>query len=192
MNKILFNPFEKFTEVQLFVLGALFTIGGSLLGYLFNSRYDGVLDQHITPVITLAQPFIDNAINTAALFVLLCIVGFIINKKTRLIDILNTALIARSPFYLLSFGNIGGFMNELESKINPNNPLDIKFTPTDIAVLGVFSIFAIAFLIWFVVLLYNGFKTATNLKLTPHKIAFAFAIILAEALSKIVIGLFNY
>jgi len=192
MKKIIINPFEKFTEVQLFTLGLILTIGGSLLGYLFNSRFDGVLDLHVTPIVTLAQPFIDNTINTVSLFLLLFILGFIINKKTRLIDVFNTVLIARSPFYLLTLGNIGGFMNSLETKINPENPLDVHFSAVDILVLGVFSMFAVGFLVWFVALLYNGFKTATNLKDTPHKIAFAFAIILAEILSKALIGFLNY
>ena len=192
MKKIIINPFEKFTEVQLFILGIALTVGGSLLGYLFCSRFDGVLDLHVTPIVTLAQPFIDNAINTVSLFLLLFILGLIINKKTRLIDVFNTVLIARSPFYLLTLGNIGGFMNDLETKINPNNPLDIHFSAIDILVLGVFSMFAVGFLVWFVALLYNGFKTATNLKATPHKIAFAFTIILAEVLSKALIGFLNY
>ena len=192
MKKIIINPFEKFSEVQLFALGIVLTIGGSLLGYLFSSRFDGVLDLHVTPTITLAQPFIDNAINTVSLFLLLFILGLIINKKTRFIDVLNTVLIARSPLYLLSLSNICGFMNGLETKINPENPLDIHFTPEDIIVLSVFSMFAVGFLVWFVALLYNGFKTATNLKATPYKIAFAFTIILAEILSKVLISLLNY
>jgi len=192
MNKIIINPFEKFTEVQLFALGIALTIGGSLLGFLFSARFDGVLDLHVAPGVTLAQPFIDNAINTVSLFLLLFIVGIIINKKTRFIDVFNTVLIARSPFYLLTLGNISGFMNGIENKINPNDPLDINFSPTDILVLGVFSMFAVGFLVWFVALLYNGFKTATNLKSTPHKIAFGFTIILAEVLSKALIGFLNY
>lgn len=192
MKKIIINPFEKFTEVPLFILGTALTIGGSLLGFLFSSRFDGVLDLHVIPNVTLAQPFIDNAINTVSLFVLLFILGIIINKKTRIIDVFNTVLIARSPFYLLTMGNISGFMSGLESKINVNNPLDINFSAMDILVLGVFSMFAIGFLVWFVALLYNGFKTATNVKSTPHKIAFAFTIILAEVLSKALIGFLNY
>jgi hypothetical protein len=192
MIKIIINPFEKLSEVQLLILGILLTIGGSLLGYLFRSRFDGVLDMHISPTITLAQPFIDNAINTASLFILLYVLGLIVNKKTRLIDVLNTALIARSPFYLLTLGSVGGLMDGIESKIDTEHPLNVQFSVEDYIILGVFSMFAVAFLVWFVALLYNGFKTATNVKATPHIIAFGFSIILAEILSKILIGLFNY
>lgn len=192
MNKTIYNPFEKFSETQLLILGIALTIGGSLLGYLFNITFDGVLDVHPYENITPARPFIDNLINTLSLSVPLFILGFIINTKTRFIDVLNTALIARSPSYLLAFGNANDFFTNLDTKINPANPMDVNFAPLDIFILGVFTIFSIASLIWFVALLYNGFKTATNLKQTSHKVAFGFVIILAEILSKITIDLLNY
>ena len=192
MKKLLLNPFEKISEAPLLALGLCLTIGGSLLGYLFSSRFDGVLDMHIVPGTTLKQPFIDNAINTLSLLLTLFMLGAIINRKTRFIDVLNTVLVARSPVFLLTLGNVSGFMAGIESKINPANPMDIHLSTTNIAVLVIFSIFSIGFLIWVVALLYNGFKTATNLKLTWHKIAFAAAILIAEILSKIVMNYTNY
>jgi hypothetical protein len=192
MNKIIYNPFEKFSEVQLFASGLALAIGGSLLGFLFHSRFDGILDVHPDPGVLIHQPFIDNAINTVSLFLLLLLLGYIVNKKTRAIDILNTSLIARSPFYLLAIGNSNDFFSKLEAKINPGNPLDVNFTALDFTIITVFSIFSIAFLVWFAALLYNGFKTATNVKAISHKIAFGFAIILAEVLSKIIMSLLNY
>lgn len=192
MNKIIYNPFEKLPENQLLTIGIALTAIGSMLGYLCHSRFDGVIDVHPDPGVLMSQTFIDNAINTVSLFITLFILGYIINKKTRAIDVLNTVLIARSPFYILALGNANDFFSNIDSKINPSNPMDINFTATDIAILTVFSIFSIAFLVWFVALLYNGFKTATNLKSTPHKIAFAFAIILAEVLSKLIMSFINY
>lgn len=189
MNKIIINPFEKFTEVQLLVSGLALAVGGSLLGHLFNMQFDGVMDVHPYPGITLARSFTDNAINTLSLFLLLFVLGLVINKKTRFIDVLNIALIARSPFYLLALGNANDFFIRLETHAMAGNKLSMHFSAAEIAMLLVFSIFTIAFLVWFVVLLYNGFKTATNLKLTWHKVAFGFAVLLAEVLSKILLSL---
>jgi hypothetical protein len=70
--------------------------------------------------------------------------------------------------------------------------MDIKFAPLDLVIIVAFAMFSIAFLAWFVALLYNGFKTATNLKLTQHNVAFGFMIITAEALSKLLMYLINY
>lgn len=192
MNKIIINPFEKLSETQLFAIGLGLTIGGSLLGYLFNTTFDGVIDVHPYPGVTIAHVFTDNAINTVSLFLPLFILGLIINKKTRFIDVLNSVLIARSPFCLLALGNANNFFVNLDSKLRVSNPMDITFAALDIIVITVFAIFSIAFLVWFVALLYNGFKTATNIKLTQHKVAFGFAIILGEALSKLLMYIINY
>lgn len=191
MNKIIYNPFEKIPEIKVLVLGVALTIGGSLLGYLFDMRFDGVINVHAFTDIPLSKPFIDNVINIAALCVTLYTLGRVVNNKTRFVDILNTALICRSPFYLLALGNANHFFTNLEAKTYTANPLSAGFTWLDILILSVFSIFTIAFLIWFAALVYNGFKTATNLKRTGHKIAFVFAVIVAEAIASTLIYYFN-
>jgi len=191
MNKILLNPFEKFTETQLFVAGLLLTIGGSLLAFVLECRYDGVIAMHVAPNAPVTTAFIDNVINTVSMFITLYLLGIIINKKTRAVDVLNTVLIARSPIYLTTLGNIDGFFTGITPKPDAN-PFDIHLSPVDIALIFVFSLFAIALLIWFAVLLYNGFKTATNLKSTIHKVFFVIAIILAEALSTLLMYTINY
>lgn len=192
MKKIIINPFEKFTEVQLLVLGIVLTIGGSLLAYLFKCRVDGVL--HIGTGIdpTLAQSFIDSGIATFSLFIVFYILGLIINKKTRLIDVLNTVLIGRSPLYLLTLGNINGLLNTMEQRKGSANTITTNFSPLEYAGLLVFSMFAIVFIVWIVALLYNGFKTATNLKSTTHKVAFGVSILLAGIVAEIIIYSINY
>ncbi|MXN91558.1 hypothetical protein GR160_09985 [Flavobacterium sp. Sd200] len=184
MSKTIFNPFEKFSENQLLTAGLVFTVFGSLLGYFFNMQFDGVLDAHPHANIEIARPFINNTVNTFALCLALFALGRYINKKTRFIDVLNTALISRSPFYLLALGNANDFFTRLDAQAKSGNMLAIRFSGWELALMGVFSIFTIAFLVWFVILLYNGFKTATNLKSTGHKVAFAFAVIVAEIISK--------
>ncbi|MNK16392.1 hypothetical protein D3C87_345560 [compost metagenome] len=186
MKKLLFNPFEKYSELHLLLVGVIITIIGSLSAFYFNGRFDGAIDLHFGSGVTLWEPFIDNAINIVSLFIFLFILGRIINNKTRSIDILTTILIARLPFYLLTLINGNGIIKNIETKIDPLNPYNITFTPLEIAILLVFALVTLLFLVWFIALLYNGFKTATNIKTTQHKILFAVAILLAEILSKFI------
>ncbi|EOG6917048.1 hypothetical protein ACLH3W_002277, partial [Flavobacterium psychrophilum] len=65
-------------------------------------------------------------------------------------------------------------------KINTLNTNDIGFILFQ-------SIILIIALIWFISLLYNGFKIATNSKETKHTLLFILAIIIAEITSKIII-----
>jgi hypothetical protein len=197
MKKLFFNPFEKNSETRLLIFGLILTAAGSYLGYLFNGRYDGVIDLHFTKNTTLVQPFIDNLINIVSLFAVLFLVGKIINTKTRIIDILSPILISRMPFYLLTFFNFRNFISDatasIVEKLNLKAiPTELDLSPLSMILLMLFAMISILCLIWFIVLLYNGFKIATNCKTSMHKLYFALSIVAAEIISKILISLLTY
>lgn len=112
-----------------------------------------------------------------------------INSKTRFIDILAAATVARIPYYLLPFFNYDNHMataaEETLAAINPGQLPD--FSVTTISLLLVFAFFTILFLIWYMVLLFRGFKVASNAKGALPVVLFVIAIILAEISSKFLI-----
>lgn len=196
MKIVLFNPFEKFSASKLLVFGIIATLIGSYLGYVFNGRFDGVIDLHFNEETTLVQPFIDNAINILCLSVSLFVVGRIINKKTRFIDVLIPAMIARIPFYFLTLTNINNFMitfsNEILENLDLKNPEKFHLEPVNLITMLLSAIVSIGMLVLFVILLFRGFKTATNCRTPNHTLLFVVGIILAEILSKVIIYFTNY
>jgi hypothetical protein len=185
--KLIYNPFEKFSENRLLIFGLLCTLAGSAIAWQCNGRYDGAIDMHLGSNVQWWQPLIDNAINTVSLGGLLFALGYYFNKRTRLIDVLNATLIARSPFYLLPLSNIGGFMAKATENIIAAGADISKIAPGNLIVLVIMGFLSIGILVWAMALLYNGFKVATNIKTTPQIIAFVVTILLAEALSKMLI-----
>ncbi|MFV5692389.1 hypothetical protein ACM55K_10240 [Flavobacterium sp. LT1R49] len=189
MRTLLFNPFEKYSERILIIVGLAFTVIGGYLGFVFNARFDGVIDLHFVEKVSLYQPILEIGINILSTTVLLFIVGKIINPKTRIIDIFLTSMIARIPYYIVTFFNSNnkaytisqGILNLVKS--NKTNIL----SSTDIFYLLLMSFAIIASLIWFIALLFNGFKTAVNAKETKHILLFIAAIVAAEIISKIII-----
>lgn len=188
MKKILLNPFEKYSENLLFIFGILFTLISSYLAYLFSARLDGALDFHFSGGIELRQPFIDSAINIITLSIFLFIAALLINKKTRIIDILNVALVPRIIYCLLPLLNIGGFIYDPETDSTNLTSL----STLNAAIQIVFAIIMLSMVVWLIALLYNGFKTATNLKTTKHKVIFGVALLMAEILSTYIISILNY
>ncbi|SDF22516.1 hypothetical protein [Cellulophaga baltica] len=192
MKTVLFNPFKKYQENYLFILGLAATLLGSYLGYFFNVRYDGVLDVHFANNTTSWQPALDNLSNIAVLTILLLALGMYMNRKTRFIDILNITLISRIPFYLIPFFNVGGTMERINSEflntlLSEQIP-DFSTLPLNsVLTLGIFALISLLFIIWSISLLFNGFKIATNAKSTVHIILFFTSIIIAEILSKLLI-----
>lgn len=195
--KILFNPFEKYSEKTLLIFGISATLLGSLVGYLMNARFDGIIDMHLVQGARFQNILLDNLINTLVLFILFFAFGKIINLKTRAIDILNISMICRIPMYLVALGNIGGYLERATQNMMEGIDLDNlqnvpQFELLDLTVILIFSILSIGFLIWMIVLFWKGFKTATNTKRTRDIILFIILFIVAEVLSKYLIGTFNF
>lgn len=195
--KTLFNPFEKYSERTLLIFGIVATLLGSFLGYLMNARFDGIVDMHLVENIEWHEPLIDNVINALVLFVLFFAFGKIINPKTRAIDILNVSLICRIPIYLVSLTNVGGYLEKSTQNMldkidfeNMNNPP--QFEISDMAITLAFSGIMILLLIYMIILFWKGFQTATNSKGIRNIILFIVLFIIAEILSKYLIGTFNF
>lgn len=191
--KQLYNPFELYSERQLLIFGLVMTLIGSFLGYLFNGRFDGIIDFHLLESVTFFEVVLDNFFNTVLLTTLLFITGKLINSKTRFVDVLNASLLARIPFYILPFFNFNNVMYDVSNRtysIIVAGSFNAISTP-DMILLMLFSFVAICTLIWFSVLLWNGFKVATNAKGIKNIILFIFTILVAEVVSKYLITTFN-
>src|SRR5690625_1828664 len=193
MKTILFRPFERYSEKTLVIVGVAFTLIGSLLGAAFQGRFDGVLDMHFVPSTSFYQVLIDNAINIFCLVLFLFLSAKYINNKTRLIDILTAAMVARIPYYFMVFGNINNTMSkareEIMQLVNPEM-IEQVGTSSLLLVIG-FGLISIVFLIWYIALLYNGFKVASNAKGNTPIALFILSILLAEVLSKVLIHYLN-
>jgi len=193
MKTILFRPFERYSEKTLVIVGVAFTLIGSLLGAVFQGRFDGVLDMHFVPSTSFYQVLIDNVINIFCLVLFLFLSAKYINNKTRLIDILTAAMVARIPYYFMVFGNINNTMSkaseEIMQLVNPEM-IEQVGTSSLLLVIG-FGLISIVFLIWYIALLYNGFKVASNAKGNTPIVLFILSILLAEVLSKVLIHYLN-
>ena len=120
MKTILFNPFERYRETMLVAFGGIATIAGSVLAGLFSTRYDGILDTHYAISIAFYHPFLENIINVGILTILLYLVANYLNRKTRLVDIFATCLVARTPLYILPLFNINNFMGRMGNQVMQN------------------------------------------------------------------------
>lgn len=192
MKKI-YNPFEIFSEKQLLITGTIVLIIGSCIGFLFKGRFDGIVDLHFMENVTFSKVLVDNLINTLVVSVFLFLLGRFFNSKTRIIDVLNTSLIARIPFYVLPFFNTNNKMIEATDRlleITSSSSIE-SLTPIDLFYVVVFGILALLTLVWFSILLWNGFKVATNAKGTKAVVLFIIVVLLAEIVSKYIITQFN-
>lgn len=190
MIKLLFNPFEKYSDKKLLIFGIIATGLGVFLGFAFNSVYDGVLDMHAVINVSLEEAVCFLIIDLLTIGMVLFVLGKYINSKTRFIDVLSTILISKIPIYLLTIINVNGFAHKIGLEIQISflkNKIN-DFSGIFIFELILIAILSLLILVWTLILLYNGFKTATNLRSNKHIVLFVISIITAEIISKILIS----
>ncbi len=189
--KKLFNPFETGSEKNLILSGLAALTVGSWTGSLFKGRFDGIIDLHFAESATFFRVLSDNLINTVLLTLCLYPLGRYINSKTRIIDVLSTALIARIPFYILPFFNLNNQIDQAGKHVLAvaSDQETKDFLSSEIIIILIFAVFALLALVWFAFLSWNGFKTATNAKEKRHLFYFIIVLFLAEFLSKIIFSL---
>lgn len=196
MKKIIFNPFEQFSERPLILFGIAVTIVLSMTGAFFNARFDGVLDLHFSTPTFFINTLTDNTVNVVILSIALFTLGKIRNSKTRFIDIFTASLIARIPYYFLPFFNWNNVVLLESEKLlqqfmtaQPNAAP--QFESSQMLILVAFALVSMLFLAWFIYLLYQGYKLATNAKGAVEIVLFGVTILIAEAFSKFIFYFIN-
>ena len=172
--KTIFNPFEKFDEKHLFLTGIFTIIAAITIGYWTETSFSSIykisnLDH---------ASFQTVALSTLASFIfaviILFILGKILNNKTRIIDIVNTVLISQLVLVVLQCTEKISFINEAKERmiIYSQHPTD-SIPLLDTSIMMGMACFSLILLTYSIVLFYNGFKTATNIKKWQHIVLFA-------------------
>ena len=189
MKKLFINPFEHYSEIKLLIAGIGSNVLLIWLSFQFNIQFIGNLKVNPRENTELKNILLEHLILLSITIVLLFILGKYLNSKTRFIDILTASLLSRIAFCLIPFVNINQKMYSITNNImsslatsNPNNALK-----NDLPLLLFFSIIILLSMVWFFILLYNGFKTATNAKNLKSIVLFITTIVIIEILSRILI-----
>lgn len=194
MIKNILNPFEKYTESKLLVFGWVFLIIGSYIGYLFNAYFDSILHISFIKNSMFITTLIQNIINVVLLSSALYVLGKYINPKTRFVDVINVSLIARIPFYFSSLANINDSTYNLTEKLMSNkfSAENIEFSSSDYLMLLFSTTLGLLLIVCFAILLWNGFKTATNAKKSKEIILFIVSLLVANFISSYLIQLLTF
>lgn len=185
MKVTLFKPFEKYSENQLLLFGTAILLLGSYVSSFCHANFDGFFDLHFSNYqLTFTELLTQNLINIVVLFICLYLAGVYRYKKTRTIDMLNTVLIARVPFYFLSLFNVKNSLS-----IDPSLPMNeiMDFAMDNLFLLVSMSLLMILVMVWMVTLLYNGYKIAANAKGNSSIFLFIVALVVSEVISKYII-----
>lgn len=171
--KIIFNPFERFDAKLLFTISLISLIVCIAAGYWTDSFFSSIYRVNHREKVTYQNVAVPTVISFAVGITVIFILGKIVNNKTRLIDIINTILISQVFLVLLLPLQKIPYICEAGERIGQyqTHPAG-AFPVLDSTIIIFITILNIIILIYSMIIYYNGFKTATNIKKWQHIVLF--------------------
>ena len=190
MNTLLFKPIAKFQESTLLIFGILVAAISLFVAVQTGIRFDGAIDAHVGNDISIVTALKDLVIAIATMVLFLFIAAKIVNSKTRFIDILNTVLVARITILFLAMISALPYLKNIGAKILAAQGNSIEVTKIALNPIFLFlSLLLVVLLVWYIALLWNGFKISSNAKGGKSVVLFIIAIVSAEVTSKIILSI---
>ena len=180
---LLWNPFIRIAGWQAFGMGIVIVIISAVLASFGNLLFDGAIDAHFVSNVSIWSSFIVTGISLLSVVLSMYVIGLIISKNFRFVDILGTMTLARAPFLILAVLSLFVTSPDVEQVLQ--NPMIVLDYPSFL-VLGVISV---PIIVWYIALMYNGLKVSTGTKGTKLTIGFIGGILVAEVISKLLIYL---
>ena len=181
---LMLNPFTRIAGWQAFGVGLVFVIITGIICTFSNVTFDGVVDMHLVKSLTLLQSFEFLAIDILSVVTVMTVTGFIVSKSFRIIDILGTMTLSRSPLLILAFAGYFAVSPDINELIKDPT---IVFHSISFIILILLSI---PVTIWSIILMFNALKVSCGINGNKLGSAFIIALLVAEVISKILI--FNF
>jgi len=197
LGQILFHPFRRIAGAPALALGLAAIVIAALVGARQGLHFDGVLDVHVGPRSPWWVFVAEGFINLTSLFATLLIAGRLISKTAfRSIDLLGTQALARWPTVLIAIACLApGFHRYSESlvkslaSLEPGQVPKLPAVGLDLLVFALVTVFMIACVVWMVALMWKSYSHCCNVRGGKAVGSFVAALVSAEVLSKVLIGL---
>ncbi|WP_343557975.1 hypothetical protein [Sphingobacterium sp.] len=177
VKQIFQNPFAEFTEWELFFAGVFGFLLSSYIIYLSGQQFNG-FKHFYQPEMTVSLWAVlrVHAYMVLAPFVLLYGIGMLLNRKTRIIDVMNVVLIIPFPLYLVLFLgkllNQDTFTDQVLKAVQSGDHTLAGIDKTEMLLFGMLGIISLLLLFYQFYLLVKGMNVAVNNKKTGINILF--------------------
>ncbi|MDN3694181.1 YIP1 family protein [Chryseobacterium tructae] len=187
--KTIFNPFERFDEKLLLLIGVLAVILSIIAGYATGSTFTSIYRISSVENASFHTIVISTLLSFITAIAVLFILGKTLNSKTRIIDIVNTVLISQIVLILFQcLGKISSIKLAGKNVIKYQSDPSGVFPFLDFMIMICMMVLSITTLIYSITLFYNGFKTATNIKKWQHIVLFCIVSLISTLACQILIN----
>jgi len=186
--KNIFNPFGKFNDIHLLIIGIIFFILNIFGCYYAGNVNDSIFHiSHLEDNQTIWDILKINSLSTIFAIIVLFILAFFLNNKTRIIDIINTVLISAIPLIIIMPISGMSFLKNTTQSITKSVADPSQIETINLILVTAFALASLPFMIYSFVLYYNGFQTATNIKKWQHIVLFAVVSLILTIVSQTIL-----
>jgi len=191
LGHYLLNPFRTLAGGTALLLGFIIILLTAFVGALGNTHFDGVIDVHSGQAAPLWFFFAESIIDWLSIVLFLTVSAFIFSPtRWRFIDLLGTQALARWPAIFAALV----FLPDANRRVNDfiiakltQSSTQLTIHPMDGVIFAFASIVTVVVIIWMVVLMYKAYAVSCNVKGVKAIASFIVSILVAEALSKVLI-----
>ena len=186
--KTIFNPFGRFDEKHILMVGIVFFIINIFGCYYAGNVNDSIFHlAHLEDDQTIWDILRINSLSSIFAIVVLFVLAQFLNNKTRLIDIINTVLIAAIPLIVIMPISGLSFLKNATQSITKSAGDPGQIEMINLVLITAFGLVTLPFMIYSFVLYYNGFQTATNIKKWQHIVLFAVVSLILTIVSQTIL-----
>ncbi len=195
--QLLFCPFHRIAGSPSLGLGLAAIVLAALLGAGQGLHFDGVLDVHVGRRAAWWLFVAEGLINWLSLALLLLGAGRWVSKSAfRAIDLIGTQALARWPTVIIAlvclapgFHRFNAELMKSLANLKPGAVPQLPSWSADAAVFALVTAVMIACTVWMVALMWQSFSHCCNVRGGKAVGVFVVSLLVAEALSKVLIAL---
>lgn len=189
-----YNPHNKIGGYNALYAGLAVIIVSAAIGSLLNVHFNGNLQVALLPDRGFLFVLAEHVAPWLVYSFLFFIFGRLLSKsRIRFVDVAGAFALARFPFLLIVLTGVIGGRNEILAKLmllavqQSNSATENVLSGGDITFIVLYVAFLLAVFIWFIALLFHGYRISCNLEGTKLIVSFIVGIIVSEGLSQLLI-----
>lgn len=184
---VIFNPFKHFSDQRIWLWSALSLVFLMLVTLFWGLKMDGIM--HFRHSSSVVETLLWNVSVVLLAVVVFWLLAMVWNKRTRVVDVCTAVCLSLFPSVIvILLGEISIFKETVNKLVEMQaQPEELAQLSSELLWVSLISFAMLPFIVYSIILLFNGFKTASNAKEPWQYILFFVVLFVMNTLTQILI-----
>ncbi len=183
------NPFHYIAGGKSLVIGIIFILLTSVIGYFSHTHFPDPVSVNISAEMPIMYYIIQNLANWLVFSTLIYLLTLTSTQSVRIVDVFGTQALARSPYLLAAFPGFAGSIDKFGKHLLHEylgQGQSISVTTIEITQAIILIIVTLVLTIWLITWMYNAFRVSSNIKPPRSGVLFFVAIVVSIVFNQLI------